>query len=235
MLVSSVLFETSRRVPGLSDVAAACERHGVELLVDAYHALGVVPFDPTGLADAWIVGGGYKYLQLGEGNCFLRLPPHAQQTRPVITGWFAEFAALADDRDPTLVAYGPGATRFAGSTYDTTSHYRAARVLDFFAERGLTPDRLRAISLHQNTLLAKAFDDLGIPEHVATRDRTTPREAFGGFLSLRSPRTQEFQRALAERGVLTDSRGEYLRFGPAPYLRDDQLHAAMAVLGEIVT
>ncbi|GAA2973118.1 kynureninase [Actinokineospora diospyrosa] len=235
VLVSAVLFETARIVPGLAAVAAACERHGVELLVDAYHALGVVPFDLDGLADAWIVGGGYKYLQLGEGNCFLRLPGHAQHTRPVITGWYAEFAALADERDPTLVAYGPGATRFAGATYDPTSHYRAARVLDFFAEQGLTAARLREISLHQNGLLASAFDELGLPDEVVTRDRDTPRSAFAGFLSLRAPRAQEFQRVLAERGVLTDSRGEHLRFGPAPYLRDDQLRAAVAALGEIAS
>ena len=24
---------------------------------------------------AFITGGGYKYCQLGEGNCFLRVPP----------------------------------------------------------------------------------------------------------------------------------------------------------------
>jgi kynureninase len=39
---------------------------------------------------------------------------------------------------------------------------------------------------------------------------------------------------LARRGVLTDSRGDVLRLGPAPYLSDDQLDAAVAALGEAV-
>ena len=93
VLVSAVLFDTSRIVPHLADLAAACHAAEVELLVDAYHALGVVPFTvaANGLDHAWITGGGYKYLQLGEGNCFLRLPAHAASLRPVITGWFAEF------------------------------------------------------------------------------------------------------------------------------------------------
>ena len=237
VLVSAVLFETARIVPNLGELAAGCADRGVELLVDAYHALGVVPLSvpALGLSSAWITGGGYKYLQLGEGNCFLRLPAHAQRLRPVITGWFAEFDAIAEENRPGQVAYAGGGNRFAGATYDPTSHYRAARVMQFFQDETLIPDFLREISLHQTTLLAEAFDALGADEDVITRDRSAPREAFGGFLALRSPRAAELQRALAEQGVATDSRGDHLRFGPAPYLSDEQLEAAIAVLGKILS
>ncbi|GAA2523894.1 hypothetical protein [Pilimelia columellifera] len=229
-LVSSVLFTTSLIVPGLPALAAACRRHGAELLVDAYHALGVVPFDRSGLESAWVVGGGYKYLQLGEGNCFLRLPRHALELRPVVTGWFAEFGDLATPTRPGEVRYAGGAARFAGSTYDPTSHYRAARVFDFFAGQGLTPATLRAQSLRQVGLLAERFDAIEAPPQLIDRDRSRPREAFGGFLSLRTPYAAQLQEALRERGVLTDSRGQWLRFGPAPYLSDEQLVAAMDAL-----
>jgi kynureninase len=236
VLVSSVLFETSRIVPDLGRLADTCRVRDVELLVDAYHHLGVVPapVHKLGLGSAWVVGGGYKYLQLGEGNCFLRLPPHAESMRPVITGWFAEFGALADEHEPGRVAYGSGATRFAGSTYDPTSHYRAARVFAFFAEHGLTPEFLREVYLHQRGVLARTFDELDVPDDVITRDRDTPPAGFGGFLALTTPDAGRLQAALLARGVLTDSRASHLRFGPAPYLTDAQLEAAMAVLGEIV-
>lgn len=233
VLVSSVLFESARIVPELAAVVPTCRVHGAELLVDAYHQLGVAPFSLAGLEDAWVTGGGYKYLQLGEGNCFLRLPPHAAALRPVVTGWFAEFEDLAAAK-AGQVGYAPGAERFAGSTYDPTSHYRAARVLEFFAEQGLTPEFLREVSLHQNGLLASLFDALDAPPDVITRDRSAPREAYAGFLALRSPRAGDLQKALAARGVLTDSRGEHLRFGPAPYLSDAQLETAMATLGELL-
>ena len=38
-MVSTVLFETAEIVPGLDVLAAACRRHGVPLLLDAYHQL----------------------------------------------------------------------------------------------------------------------------------------------------------------------------------------------------
>jgi selenocysteine lyase/cysteine desulfurase len=236
VFVSYVLFETSHIVPGLGLLADICRNRSVELVVDAYHALGVVPFalHDLGLTDAWVLGGGYKYLQLGEGNCFLRLPAHAQELRPVVTGWYAEFGALADVRRPDLVAYAEGADRFAGATYDPSSHYRGARVLRFFESQGLNADLLREVSLHQVDLLARCFDDLGLPDEVVTRDRQTPRAGFGGFLSLRCKDASDLQAGLAECGVRTDSRGAYLRFGPAPYLSDAQLESAMAILGDVV-
>lgn len=233
VIVSSVLFETSRRVPGLSAVATACTTHGAELLVDAYHQLGVVPMDldTDGLEHAWVVGGGYKYLQLGEGNCFLRLPSHAERMRPVVTGWYAEYGELAAGERGT-VSYARGADRFAGSTYDTTSHHRAARVFEFFTDQALTPALLREVSQHQRSVLSDSFDALGLPEQVITRDRETPPEEYAGFLALTTPHAAALQEALRARGVRTDARGNHLRFGPAPYLTDRQLRDAMTALGE---
>jgi kynureninase len=236
VLVSAVLYETARVVPRLDELARACAAAGVELLVDVYHALGALPFTVAahGLEHAWIVGGGYKYLQLGEGNCFLRLPAHAEEMRPVLTGWFAEFDELSTEQTGVRVTYGSGASRFAGSTYDPTSHYRAARVFDFFEERSLSPQFLRSVSLHQTALVARLVDELDLPESVIARDRATPREAFGGFLALECPQAELVARQLADEGVLTDARGRYLRLGPAPYLSDEQLQAAVERLAGVL-
>ncbi len=235
VLVSSVLFGSARIVPGLDLVAKACVRFGAELLVDAYHHIGVVPFDMAaeGLQGAFVTGGGYKYCQLGEGNCFLRVPPSFDRL-PVITGWFSEFAKLSN-RPAGQVPFGEGAARWAGATYDPVSHYRAARVFQFFDEHGLAPELLRTVSQHQVGRLAERFDALALDPSVVTRDRSAPLTAFAGFLALRAPRAGELSQRLRERGVWTDFRGDVLRLGPAPYLSDTQLDAAIASLGEVAT
>jgi kynureninase len=223
VLVSAVLFEDARIVPGLGELARACEDAGTELLVDAYHALGCLPFTLPSAA-TWVVGGGYKYLQLGEGNCFLRLPPHADELRPAITGWFAEFEELAAEKTPGAVQYPRGAARFAGSTYDPTSHYRAARVFDFFDRQGLRPEPLRERYLHQTRLLARLLGELGLAVDA-------DRAAYGGFVAVEVDDAEAVSRRLLRAGVSTDSRGRQLRLGPAPYVTDAQLAEAIARLG----
>jgi kynureninase len=232
LLVSSVLYETAEIVEGLDRVAEAAAAHGARLLVDAYHHLNVVPFDVEGLGlrDAFVTGGGYKYCQLGEGNCFLRVPSGCRM-RPVLTGWFAEFAALEHAGPRGTVEYGPGAAAFAGATYDPTSHYRAAAVFDFHVSQGLTPERLREISRHQVGLLTREVEALDVNPAVA-RVEDMAGERRAGFLAIRSPRAAALCDALRRAGVLADYRGDRLRLGPAPYLDDSQLHAAIGHLAE---
>ena len=234
VLLSSVMFGSGRIVPHLGALAARCARQGAELVVDAYHQLGVVPLalDQEGLAGAFVVGGGYKYLQLGEGNCALRVPPSCALL-PVVTGWFSEFGALAE-RPEGAVPFGAGPARWAGATYDPTSHHRAARVFDFFEEQGLSSGFLRTVSQHQMGRLAARFDALDLDPAVIDRERTAPLSALGGFLALRTRHAAALQGALLARGVRADHRGEVLRLGPAPYLSDAQLDLAMDILGDCV-
>ena len=234
VLVSSVLFETAEIVPNLAAVAASCATHGARLLVDAYHHLNVIPFDLTtmGLESACVTGGGYKYCQLGEGNCFLRVPP-GETLRPVLTGWFAEFAEK-EHAPAAGVIYPAGAAAFMGATYDPVSHYRAAAVFAFHAQQGLDAARLRDINARQVLLLKERFEQLDADPDVA-RVVAMPDERRGGFLAIRAPHAQDLSAALHRRGVWCDARGTLLRLGPAPYLSDEQLIAAIGVLGEILS
>lgn len=235
MVFTSTVFFTSARIAGQLDRAAeACRTHGALLLLDVYHQLNVLPASlrESGLEDAYVVTAGYKYCQLGEGNAILRFPADCA-LRPIATGWFAEFGRLTEEAKAGQVAYNAEQDRFAGATYDPTSHYRAAEVFDFFSRQGLRPELLREVNQHQVGILCRRFDDLDLPPDLITRDRETPLEQLGGFLALQSPHAGRLHEQLLERGVYTDFRAEILRLGPAPYLADGQLDEAMAILGEL--
>lgn len=235
VLVSSVLYESAEIVPGLGLLAAACEQRGARLLVDAYHHLNVVPFDvrALGLESTFVTGGGYKYCQLGEGNCFLRVPP-GTRLRPILTGWFAEFESLEAETSPArTVRYAVGAGAFAGATYDPTAHYRAAEVFRFHEAQGLTPERLHAISRRQVGLLVSGLERLDLDPALA-RIEPMPPERRGGFLAVRTTHATAVVAGLRTRGVFADARGDILRLGPAPYVRDDQIEGAVEALGEVV-
>ena len=135
-----------------------------------------------------MVGGGYKYLQFGEGNAYMRLPAHADRIRPVVTGWFAEFAepdrrrAAPPGRRTRPAASGSPGRRTTRRATTGRPAWRSSSPTS-----GLTPAVLQASYRHQRAVLAAAFDALDLPDEVVTRDRDTPPEAFGGFLALRSP------------------------------------------------
>jgi kynureninase len=219
---SAVLFEDAYVVPRLGEILARAVEIGAIVLVDAYHAFNVVPlaWGPAA-SQIFVTAGGYKYAGFGEGVCWLR-SPRGSTLRPLYTGWFADFASLAAPRS-TAVAYGEGGARFSGATFDPASFYRADVTLAHWDHFGLDPARLRAVSLRQTTRILDRLDAAGTAgEVLSARDP----ERRGGFVTLRSPRAGAVVERLRERGVFVDARGDRLRLGPAPYLRDDELDRA---------
>jgi selenocysteine lyase/cysteine desulfurase len=236
VFASTVFFGNAHIAGDLSPAAAACREHGAILVLDVYHQLNVVPFSlaKRDLLDAYVTSAGYKYCQLGEGNAFLRFPADCT-LRPVATGWFAQFGELTSSRDERRVSFGSDGSRFAGATYDPTSHYRGAAVFEFFHEHGLDPELLRQVSQSQVGTLCAAFDALDLDPEWIRRDRSVGLEQLGGFLALSSPWAGTLCRRLKTRDIWTDFRNRVLRLGPAPYLDRRQLLSAVETLGELVS
>lgn len=227
--LSAVLFEDAYIVPRLGEILDRATSIGAVTLVDAYHAFNVAPIDWGPAKDRiFVTAGGYKYAACGEGICWLRVPAGCE-LRPVYTGWFADFGALSGDRGG--VTYGPGGARFSGATFDPTSFYRAEAALEHWDRYGLTPARLRAISLRQTERIVHRFDAAGLGDRIVS-----PREGErrGGFVAIRAEEAASIVKRLRDRGVLIDSRGSLLRLGPAPYLTDAEIdRGSDAALEEI--
>ncbi len=230
--LSAVLFEDAWIQTEIGDIAARAHEVGAIPLIDAYHAFNVVPLDWGSARDAlYVCAGGYKYAAFGNGICWLRIPAGCD-LRPVYTGWFADFGALSDARDPSRpVRYAAGGMRFAGATFDASALYRARAVLGHWDRFGLDVPALRQISTRQTRRIIERLDAGGAGSDILSSRDDARR---GGFVTVRHPRAGALVTELRRRNVWVDARGERLRLGPAPYLRDDEIDRGVDALLEVV-
>lgn len=234
IMLSRVYFESGIVNQHLTEIARLARKYNVPVLVDDYHGTNVVPLSlkEAGLEDCYFLIGGYKYLQWGEGNCFLRYPKDCE-LRPAITGWFASFSTLDEPRGEKI-AYDDGNQRFASGTFDPASQFRAAKVVEFFEEQELTPEVLRKQYLAQVKLLRKLFLEQDFDPKIINLRHERPLEQNGGFLALQSPFARTFRAKLLKKDVFTDARGDILRMGPAPYITTQQIEQAISALAKVV-
>lgn len=234
-IVSRVFFMNALVLDELPAIAAICREKGVPLVVDDYHGTNVIPISlrDTGMEDTYWLIGGYKYMQWGEGNCFLRFPSNCA-LRPVITGWFSSFNSLTLNREKIGILYDNGDNRFLGGTYDPISQYRAARVVQFFEEMGITPELLERQYRTQVQMFRDGFKELDLPDHAITLKHDVPSTSTGGFVALETPHAGQIRVSLRERGMLTDHRDTTLRIGMAPYVSSAQIQAGLGLLSAVV-
>lgn len=229
--VSSVNFITGHQALELDTLLPLCQKVGAELFVDAYLSVNVQPFSihDYNLQQAFVVGGGAKYCQMGNGNCFMHVP-EGRAFRPVVSGWFGHYDALSGEASELPLQYPDSAKRFDGSTFDAMPYFRATHVLDYFEEKGLNVDFLSDVNYHQLSLMARCFRQLGLDEALIRLPVDV--EYMGGFMALETPHARPLCEKMRDRGVHTDYAGRWLRFGPAPYLCDEQLEDGMIALEE---
>ena len=225
VFTSHVFFQTGYRVARFDPILDAAPKDAI-VVVDGYHAFCAIPVDWSVHGErAFYLGGGYKYAQAGEGACFLHVPP-GTTLRPWSTGWWADFAHLADT-ESAAVAYGPGGERFQGATFDPTAWYRWNAVADWWDTRGVTVARVweRVRDRQEKFLAAVDAQDRFPFSHANLASPKSPEDR-GHFLAFDcgSPdAAAEWVRRLAAEKVVTDRRGKHLRFGFGVYQDDEDL------------
>ncbi|MBY6063977.1 aminotransferase class V-fold PLP-dependent enzyme [Pseudidiomarina sediminum] len=215
---SQVFFNSAVVAPWVEDWLADVPAT-TEVVIDGYHGCGAIPTSLRKVADRiFYVAGSYKYLQGGEGCCFMSVP-RATPLRPEYTGWFADFANLAKPQQQT-VGYANDGMRFAGATMDFSALYRLLAVLEWWQRDQLTVAKMHAYIQRLQQAFLTQLDQLQHP--LLNRDALlfNDLQNHGHFLTFELASAEQVEAVatqLQQAGIETDYRGRRLRFGFALY------------------
>ena len=219
VFVSQVFYNSGVVFDGVVELVSRLRETNTLIVIDGYHGFMAMPIDLSAIADrVFFLAGGYKYAQGGEGGCFAHVPTY-RNWRPEFTGWYAEFGALQAAR-AEQVQYASNGMSLAGATMDFAPLYRMLAVMDLFQQQQLS---VKQIHQHIQQLQQAFLQALAHHPHPllnAARLLKNGDNPHGHFLTfeLDSPeQTAKLAAFLREQHILTDYRGNRLRFGFALY------------------
>jgi len=226
---SQVFFNSGFVVDDVADIVNSVTNENTLVVVDGYHGFMAKPTDLSEIAHrAFYLSGSYKYAQAGEGACFAHVPTGCE-LRPTYTGWFAEFGELDKPRaagGQARVQYSLDGMRFAGATMDFTALYRLRAVLRMFEENNIS---VETINDHVMSMQRTFLDKLATYNHPLLNERNlavSDEACRGHFLTFELENadvTKDLALKLKAHHILTDYRGNRLRFGFGLYHTSDYI------------
>jgi selenocysteine lyase/cysteine desulfurase len=211
---SHVFFNSGYAIPDIAALVAAIPNPETLAVIDGYHGFMARPTDLSGVQHrAFYMAGGYKYAMSGEGACFLACPP-GYAPRPRNTGWYAAFGALTNPAGG--VPYPENGARFFGASFDPSGLYRLNAVMRLLQAEAIDTAAIHAHARHLQQVFAATLEKSQL-HGLTTSDLIVPFAPRGNFLAYRSPHAPAHQAKLAQAGIVTDVRGNTLRFGFGPY------------------
>ena len=224
--ISHVLFRSAY----ILDVAAIIEKAhqvGAYVILDGYHAAGIVPVDVTALNVDFYLGGVLKWLCGGAGGVFLYArPDHLRTMQPKLTGWMAHkqpFAFEVGEMD-----FREDAFRFLNGTPQLPSLYANLPGVEIIKQVGVAA--IRQKSMRQTALIVARAAAEGWQVN-SVRDP----QWRGGSVTVNPPHAYAVSRALLARNIVIDYReGSGIRLSPHFYNSDAEVHAALEAIADIL-
>jgi len=210
---SQVFYNSGFAIPDLPGLVDRLPTQNTMTVVDGYHGFLALPTDLSEISEQiFYISGGYKYAMAGEGAVFLHAP-QSRAARPRDTGWYAAFGALESGARGEI-PYGEDASRFLGATFDPSGIYRLVAVLDLLRDEDISVEEIHR---HVRALQEKFADALEVLNlRALSLTQLMPlwsEESRGHFLTFRTDDAEKIHRLLWDANVITDYRGDRLRFG----------------------
>lgn len=224
--ISHVLFRTA----SILDVQPVIEKAhavGAIVILDGYHAAGIVPVDVQALDVDFYLAGVLKWMCGGPGGVFLYAREDRLKTvQPGLTGWMAHQRPFAFEVD--AIDFRDDAFRFLNGTPAVASLYANRPGIEIIAEVGV--DNIRRKSMRQTALLIALAEQAG----YAVRSPRDPAQR-GGTVTIDPPHSYEVSRELLARQIIIDYRaGGGIRVSPHFYNTDDEVRAVIAAVQDIL-
>ena len=226
VLTSHVLFR-SAYILNLNPIVEKAHAVGAQIIVDAYHAPGIIPVDVTVLNVDYYLGGVLKWLCGGPGGVFLYArADHLRTVEPRLTGWMAHQRPF--DFEIADISLRDGAFRFANGTPPIPVYYAARPGVEIIREVGV--ENIRTKSMRQTEFMIDLADSHG---WVVSSPRDSARR--GGTVVINPPHAYEVSRELLARDIIIDYRPNAgIRISPHFYNSDDEVRACMDAIADIL-
>jgi kynureninase len=168
-----------------------------------------------------------KWMCGGPGGVFLYARPDLLRTvQPKLTGWMAHNRPFAFEVD--AIDYRDDAFRFLNGTPAIPSLYAIKPGVEIIAQVGV--ENIRRKSMRQTALIVERADAAGYAI-------SSPREPGqrGGTVTVNPQNAYAVSRELLARNIIIDYReGAGIRISPHFYNTDDEIHAAMDAIEDIL-
>ena len=238
VVVSQAIFATGQVIEGIGSIVDAARAHNAEIVVDTYHAAGVMPISVDDMGVDFAIGGNYKYTRGGPGACWLAIadrhlrdagPSPAGSLVTLDTGWFAKNDTFGYAR-PETPELSAGGDAWLESTPPFLLPYQARAGLELVEAIGV--GRLREYNLAQQQTLAGALRERGVePREISPR---------GAFLLVPHPEAMLVSKRLKKAGLNTDARPcpsgttAHVRLCPDICNTDEELTKAAEIVASVV-
>lgn len=231
LVISPVFYATGQILGDLPRIVAAARPRNTLVLLDCYHAAGVIPLALESIGADFAVGGSYKYTRGGPGACWLMIHPRhlrdASDTEPSLrtldTGWFAKRDTFKFQR-PERPLLASGGDAWMEATPAILPLYQAKSGIELTLAIGV--DRLRAYSLAQLASLETELRN----RHVPVYRGGATADSSGAYLLVPDADATNLCERLKSRGVIADARLGHVRLAPDILTT----HAEIVRAGEII-